>query len=88
MAKISVVWGRRTPIGVRTGLEQVHTMTREFGSAKKAAEFASDILYVRYGPEVSNAHTEKFYMVSRDRPRVEYMNNTKDEWVLVERQGA
>lgn len=82
MSNITVTWGRRSAIAHDE--EIVRTMTREFGSAKKAAEFACDVLFVLYGPDVSNARSEKFYTVARDRPLVEHMNNTRDEWVRVE----
>lgn len=82
MTTIRVVWGNRTPIG-RYNDESVRTMTREFGSAKKAAEFACDILYTLNGPECANAHSEKYYTVSRDKPRVRFDNNDRLWWVEV-----
>jgi hypothetical protein len=76
---INVKWTRRSAIGA-----PLRSMEREFASAKKAAEFACDILYMLYGPDVSNAHTDKHYTVSRDRPRIEHQNSAQDEWVTVQ----
>jgi hypothetical protein len=82
MKKIRVVWGCRTPIGPDHA-EEVRTMTREFSSAKQAAEFACDIIFVLDGPQSANANTDKFYIVGPSRPRVEFQNNVRTWWVEV-----
>ena len=87
MSIVRVVWGRRTAIGTSGG-EEVRTMVQEFGSAKKAAEFMCDLLYVLHGPSVANAWSDKQYTVSRDRPVVRYDNAARDEWVEAQLFGA
>jgi hypothetical protein len=59
-------------------------MVQKFGSAKKAAEFACDIIFVLEGPSVSNAWSDKLYIVGRNKPMVEHMNAARDEWVRIE----
>lgn len=83
MSNIRVVWGRRVAIGPDGG-DTVRTLIQKFGSAKKAAEFACDIIFVLEGPSVSNAWSDKFFVVGHDKPMVEHMNATRDEWVRVE----
>jgi hypothetical protein len=88
--RIRVTWGYRTPIGA-LGDEEVRTLVREFASAKKAAEFACDIIFMLEGPAHANAHTDKFYLVNKGRPRVCFENNLRTDWVevlLVERDGG
>lgn len=82
MAKYKVTMGKISAIGLDGELE-VRTLTREFGTAKAAAELACDLLYVLEGRPAATAHTDKYYLVSRDRPRVEYRSSGRDFWVEV-----
>ena len=86
MSKILVTWARRMPIGPE-GHEVVRSLQQEFGSAKKAAEFACDVIYMLEGPVSANAWSDKSYTVSRDKPRVQFDNATRDQWVTVEYLG-
>jgi hypothetical protein len=83
MSKITVTWGRRAAIGPDL-FEEVRSMERSFGTARLAAEFAADIVFMIEGREHTNAWSDKFYMVGRDRPRVQYDNAARNEWVEVE----
>lgn len=83
MSKILVTWGRRTAIGPNLP-EEVRSLQQEFGSAKKAAEFACDIIFMLEGSAVCNAWSDKFYIVSYDKPQVRFDNATHDQWVTVE----
>lgn len=82
MNKARVVWGARKPIGPDKP-DQLRTMTREFGSAKAAAEFACDILFVLEGYGTVGMGSEKYYTVSRDKPRVQFDNASRTMWVEV-----
>ena len=75
--KISVQWGR-----LHNGTTR--TMTREFPSAVKAAEFAEDILFMIDPDGPHTAASEKNMLVSKDKPRVSYWLRTRDQWVDVE----
>ena len=59
-------------------------MVREFGSAKKAAEYAADLVYVLEGNAMSNAWSDKFYVVGKNRPRARFDNAERTQWVDVE----
>jgi hypothetical protein len=83
MSKITVTWGRRVAIGPDQ-FEEVRSMERSFGTAKLAAEFAADIVFMLEGREHTNAWSDKFYMVGRDKPRVRVENAARNEWVEVE----
>jgi hypothetical protein len=58
-------------------------MSMDFGSAKKAAEFACDVIYVRGGPECANAWSDEFYTVRPDKPRVRFDDRLRTWWVEV-----
>lgn len=83
MSIVRVTWGRRTAIGPDTP-EELRTMTMDFGSARRAAAFVCDVLFVLEGREVSNAWSDKFYLVGLGKPRVQYESRTRDEYILVE----
>jgi len=85
MTKILVLWGRRVAIGDGKP-DEVRTLMQEFGSARKAAELAADLIYMLDGSDASNAWSDKNYLVSRKKPRVQYDNQTRDQWVRVEYQ--
>ena len=82
MNKARVVWGCRKPIGPDQA-DEVRTMTREFGTAKAAAAFACDIIFMIDGPASASASTDKFYIVGRDKPRARYDNRIRTQWVEV-----
>ena len=83
MKLIRVVFGTGTPIGLSQP-DTVRTMTMEFSSAKKAASFAADLVYVLDGPKSSSARSDGFYTVNRKKPRARFDNNARTWWVEVQ----
>lgn len=83
----NVVWGRIPSVAEQEQGHETRTMTRRL-TCKAAAEFAADIVFVLNGPAESNAWTEKDYIVSRERPRVEWRDSLKQYWVEVTLMGA
>lgn len=83
MSKVVVTWGRRVSIG-HTVPEEVRSIRQEFSSAKKAAEFACDVIFMLEGQSGANAWSDKFYTVSRDKPYVRFDNAEHTHWVTVE----
>lgn len=84
MNKIRVVWGRNFAIGESPA--GVRTMTMEFGSATKAADYACDILYM-LGQDVT-AHSDKNYVVSKAKPVVEWKCPRLHQWLKIELIGG
>lgn len=81
-SKARVVWGR-IPSVKEEGEGHTHrTMTRELGTLK-AAELACDIIFVLVGPQGATAWSEKDYVVSRSRPRVEWRDECRQHYVEV-----
>ncbi len=86
MATYRVTWKRRVPIG-DTGHEELRTLVQTFGASHKAADFACDILYMLGVPEITG-HSDKWYLVNKSKPRVEWQSHLQNEWVTVEYLGA
>lgn len=82
MPLYTVKMGKISPIGSGGPLE-TRTMERTFGTAKAASALACDLLYVLQGSDAANGHSDKYYTVSRDRPRVSYQSSARDFWVEV-----
>lgn len=84
--KIRVIWGCRLAVPAvlpdHPG-EEIRTMTRDFGTRAQAAEFAEDILFMIDPQGKHTASTETAWKLRADKPRVEWMSNTRDQWVIV-----
>lgn len=80
--KARVVWGRVPSVSEEADGHTHRTMTREM-NVRAAAEFACDIIYVLAGPQGATAWTEKDYVVSPERPRVEWRDSLKQNYVEV-----
>lgn len=71
MPTIRVTATTRTPIA-GAPQDQIRTLSQDFGSAKKAAEFACDLIYLLDGPSAANGHSDKDYTLSKNKTHVQY----------------
>lgn len=82
MTKIRVQWNRTvTPIGETQPV--VRGMSREFSTAKAAAEFAADLVFMLAGPEHANASADKYFTVKRDEPAKGWRDSMRQDEVEV-----
>lgn len=82
-----VTWGRTPSVAEEDAGQYFRHMQRVL-SRQAAAELAADIVFVLFGPGESNASSEKFYLVSRERPRVEYRDSVRQFSIEVKLVGA
>lgn len=80
--KARVTWGRTPSVSEEEKGHTHRTLIREL-NPKAAAEFACDIIYVLAGPQGATAWSEKDYIVSEQRPRVEWRDELKQNYVEV-----
>lgn len=83
----TVKWGR-TPSAAEIEDGQYHRHMERTLSRKAAAELASDIIFVLYGPNHSNAWSDKHFLVSREMPSICWYDSTKTHYVEVRLTGA
>ena len=77
-----VTWGRIPSVAEEEKGHTHRTLIREV-NPKAAAELACDIIYVLAGPQGATAWSEKDYVVSEQRPRVEWRDELKQHYVEV-----
>lgn len=82
MANIRVVWNR-TVRAIGDGRDEERSLTQSFGTAKAAAEFAADLVFMLAGPSTSNAWSDKHYLVGVKRPSASWQNGLRTDSVTV-----